>query len=88
MRQHIVRVELGDAFGDRDRFVELLRVLVNARQAVHGVEERRIGGDGGFVLADRFFVMPLGVQIERRIVMVFSGSFELARWSCGVAAPA
>ncbi len=73
MRQHVVGIERGDAISDLDGFVELLRVLVNPRQAVHGVEEGRIGGDGSFVLPDSFLVMPLSVQIERRVVMVFRG---------------
>src|ERR1019366_1671961 len=73
MRQHIVGIQLGNAIGNLDGFVELLCVLINPRQAVHGVEKGRIGGDGRFVLPDGFLVMPLSVQIERRVVMVFRG---------------
>src|ERR1019366_10669300 len=61
MRKHIVGVELGNAISDVDGLVELLRVLVNPRQAVHRVKKGRIGGDGRFVLADGFLVMPLSV---------------------------
>src|ERR1039458_4014206 len=73
MRDAIVGVQLGNAISDLDGLVELLRVLVSPRQAVHGVKKGRIGGDGRFVLPDGFLVMPLSVQIERRVVMVFRG---------------
>ena len=38
---------------------------------MHGIQERGIGSNHGFILANQSFVMPLGIQIERRVVIVF-----------------
>src|SRR5437870_4275633 len=69
--ENVVGVEFGDAVGDFDGFVEAVQVLEGAAQAVEGVGEGGVGGQGFAVFGYGLLVVSFGDQVERGVVVVF-----------------
>ena len=71
MGEDIVGIEFGEALGDFDGFVEAVEILEGAAQAVEGVGEGGVGGQGLAVVLDGLFVVAFGYAVEGGVVVVF-----------------
>src|SRR6185437_13754290 len=71
MREHVFGIGFRDAPGYRYSLVELLQVLVDADQAVHGVGESGISGQAQLVLGDGALLLACGKQLQGSKKMLF-----------------
>src|SRR6266849_634170 len=77
--EDVVGVEFGDAVGGFDGVVEAVQVLEGAAQAVEGVGEGGVGGQGFAIFGHGLLVVSFGDQIERGVVVVFGFAIRAGR---------
>jgi hypothetical protein len=57
MGKHIFRIGFRDATGYRNGLFDLLQVLVDAHQPVHGIGEARVSGQAQLIFGNRALLL-------------------------------